>query len=60
MEHLEMFAVEGLRTLCLATKVLDHETYEAWNAEYSQAALQINGREAAVCYCSFLACISSD
>lgn len=48
MQHLEMFAVEGLRTLCLAMKVIDRETYDEWNSKYNQAALQISGREAAV------------
>lgn len=48
MQHLELFAADGLRTLCLAVKELDRDTYDEWNAKYNQAALQISGREAAV------------
>lgn len=48
MQHLELFAADGLRTLCLAVKELDRDTYDEWNAKYNQAALQISGREAAI------------
>lgn len=48
MQHLEMFAADGLRTLCLAVKELDRDAYEEWNSKYNQAALQISGREAAI------------
>jgi magnesium-transporting ATPase (P-type) len=48
MHHLETFAAEGLRTLCLAVKELDKDTYDEWNTKYNQAALQISGREAAI------------
>ncbi|TVY17095.1 Phospholipid-transporting ATPase DNF1 [Lachnellula arida] len=44
-EHLEMFAREGLRTLCIAQKVLDEEEYQEWNREHELAASAIQDRE---------------
>lgn len=44
-EHLEMFAREGLRTLCIACKELDEEAYQAWNKEHDLAAAAIVDRE---------------
>lgn len=44
-EHLEMFAREGLRTLCVAQKILTNEEYEAWSKEHDLAAVSINDRE---------------
>ncbi|TVY26150.1 Phospholipid-transporting ATPase [Lachnellula hyalina] len=44
-EHLEMFAREGLRTLCIAQKVLDEEEYQQWNREHELAASAIQDRE---------------
>ena len=44
-EHLEMFAREGLRTLCVAQKVLGEEKYQAWNREHDLAAAAIQDRE---------------
>ncbi len=44
----EEFAGSGLRTLCLAMKEISQRVYDEWSAKYNQAALQINGREAAV------------
>lgn len=44
-EHLEMFAREGLRTLCIAQKELGEEEYRAWNAEHELAAAAITDRE---------------
>ena len=44
-EHLEMFAREGLRTLCVAQKVLTNEEYEAWSKEHDLAAASINERD---------------
>ena len=46
-EHLEMFAREGLRTLCLARRDLSEDEYRAWNHEYDVAASS-EGREAKV------------
>jgi phospholipid-translocating ATPase len=44
-EHLEMFAREGLRTLCIAQKELDPEEYRKWNAEHELAAASVTDRE---------------
>ncbi|KAL9031463.1 MAG: hypothetical protein Q9196_000524 [Gyalolechia fulgens] len=44
-EHLEMFAREGLRTLCIACKELNEEEYQAWNKEHDLAAAAIIDRE---------------
>ncbi|POS84150.1 P-type ATPase-like protein [Erysiphe pulchra] len=44
-EHLEMFAREGLRTLCIAQKKLSEEEYRQWNREYEKAAASIQNRE---------------
>ncbi|SCV69075.1 BQ2448_2095 [Microbotryum intermedium] len=47
-KHLEEFANEGLRTLCLAYKELDEEQYEAWEREFHEATTLIEGREEAI------------
>lgn len=39
------FAEEGLRTLFLAEKEVDEDTYEAWNEENKAAKLEITDRE---------------
>ena len=44
-EHLEMFAREGLRTLCIATKEIDEDTYQKWNKEHDVAAAAIENRD---------------
>ncbi|CAG8499976.1 11543_t:CDS:10 [Ambispora leptoticha] len=44
-EHLEEFAKEGLRTLCLAKKTIDVKEYEKWNIEYREASTSITERE---------------
>lgn len=44
-EQLEMFAREGLRTLCIAQKELDEDEYQAWNREHDLAAAAIFDRE---------------
>jgi len=44
-EHLEMFAREGLRTLCIAQKELGEEEYRTWNIEHELAAAAIQDRE---------------
>ncbi|EMR71793.1 putative phospholipid-translocating p-type atpase domain-containing protein [Eutypa lata UCREL1] len=45
-EHLEMFAREGLRTLCIAQRVLSEEEYLAWRKEHDRAATALADREA--------------
>ena len=44
-EHLEMFAREGLRTLCIAQRELGEEEYQKWNVEHDLAASAIQDRE---------------
>jgi phospholipid-translocating ATPase len=44
-KHLEMFAREGLRTLCIAYKVLDEKEYIAWRTEHDLAATALEDRE---------------
>jgi phospholipid-translocating ATPase len=44
--HLEEFANDGLRTLCLSFKILDKAKYEKWNSEYRKASALIEHREA--------------
>lgn len=44
-EHLEMFAREGLRTLCIAQREIPEDEYRAWNAEHDIAAAAVQDRE---------------
>ena len=47
-QHLHEFAVEGLRTLCLAYADLDEEWFLNWHRRYRAAASEIENREVAV------------
>ncbi|KAJ7714933.1 hypothetical protein B0H14DRAFT_3522854 [Mycena olivaceomarginata] len=42
--HLEDYATEGLRTLCLAYRDIPEQEYRQWAAIYDQAAATVNGR----------------
>ncbi|EME48532.1 hypothetical protein DOTSEDRAFT_67546 [Dothistroma septosporum NZE10] len=44
-EHLEMFAREGLRTLCIAQRELEEEEYQTWNVDHELAAASVQDRE---------------
>lgn len=44
-EQLEMFAREGLRTLCVADRLLSEEEYESWSREHDIAAAALTDRE---------------
>ncbi|EFW99129.1 phospholipid-translocating p-type ATPase-like protein [Grosmannia clavigera kw1407] len=44
-EHLEMFAREGLRTLCIAQRILTEEEYYAWRKIHDAAATALDDRE---------------
>lgn len=44
-EHLEMFAREGLRTLCIAQRELSEEEYQKWSVEHDLAAAAVQDRE---------------
>lgn len=47
-QHLHEFAVEGLRTLCLAYADLDDLWFEDWHRRYKRAASELTNREEAV------------
>ncbi|KAB8337153.1 hypothetical protein FH972_021457 [Carpinus fangiana] len=44
-EHLEMFAREGLRTLCIARKEISEEYYQKWSKEHDIAAAAVENRD---------------
>ncbi|KAJ3570909.1 hypothetical protein NP233_g4104 [Leucocoprinus birnbaumii] len=44
LAHLEDYATDGLRTLCIAFRDIPEEEYKQWSAIYDQAAATINGR----------------
>ncbi|KAJ5213801.1 hypothetical protein N7449_000970 [Penicillium cf. viridicatum] len=44
-EHLEEFAREGLRTLCVADRLLSEDEYYSWAREHDIAAAAITDRE---------------
>lgn len=43
--HLEEYATEGLRTLCIAQRELTWDTYEKWNKKHEEAAASLENRE---------------
>ncbi|KAI8968964.1 hypothetical protein BDF20DRAFT_827472 [Mycotypha africana] len=44
-EHLEKFANEGLRTLCLAYRFISEKDYKVWNKRYQEASAAIYNRD---------------
>ncbi|CAG8521461.1 1078_t:CDS:2 [Gigaspora margarita] len=44
-EHLEEFAREGLRTLCLGYTEISQEQYNKWNFEFREASTALNDRD---------------
>ena len=44
-QHLEMFAREGLRTLCIAERELSEKEYSEWRKEHDVAAAALKDRE---------------
>jgi len=44
-EHLEMFAREGLRTLCIAQRELSEDQYDKWRKQYDAASAALEDRE---------------
>ncbi|XP_071513897.1 phospholipid-transporting ATPase ID isoform X3 [Panulirus ornatus] len=44
-EHLDSFAADGLRTLCLAYKDLDEEYFQDWKSRHHEAAVSLESRE---------------
>jgi phospholipid-translocating ATPase len=47
-EHLEYFASAGLRTLCLAYKVIPEAEYDEWSHRYHEATVTLEDREDAI------------
>ncbi|XP_071847551.1 probable phospholipid-transporting ATPase IA isoform X3 [Apostichopus japonicus] len=45
IQHLESFAAEGLRTLCLSFREISNEDYEEWSATYYKASTALQNRE---------------
>ncbi|XP_017865231.1 PREDICTED: probable phospholipid-transporting ATPase IA isoform X5 [Drosophila arizonae] len=45
LQHLEEFASEGLRTLCLAVADIDPEVYEEWTHTHHKASIALQYRE---------------
>ncbi|XP_014652933.1 PREDICTED: phospholipid-transporting ATPase FetA-like [Ceratotherium simum simum] len=45
MEHLDDFAIEGLRTLMVAYRELDNAFFQAWSKKHSEACLSLENRE---------------
>lgn len=48
LSHLEAYAGDGLRTLCIASRELSASEYQAWSQKYEAAAAQLDGRAAAL------------
>ncbi|KAK4886421.1 hypothetical protein RN001_002692 [Aquatica leii] len=46
LQQLELFATEGLRTLCCAVATLSNEDYTKWKQTYHQACTSLSNREA--------------
>ncbi|WVO16102.1 hypothetical protein L204_103768 [Cryptococcus depauperatus] len=46
--HLEDYATEGLRTLCLAYREVSEQEYAQWSTMYDNAASQLSGRAEAL------------
>ena len=44
-KNVDNFAEQGLRTLYLAEKYIDQQTYDSWNSESKAAKLEIFNRE---------------
>uniref|UniRef100_A0A667J017 Phospholipid-transporting ATPase n=1 Tax=Lynx canadensis TaxID=61383 RepID=A0A667J017_LYNCA len=45
MEHLDDFAIEGLRTLMVAYRELDNSFFQAWSKKHSEVCLSLENRE---------------
>ncbi|SCV68524.1 BQ2448_645 [Microbotryum intermedium] len=44
MTHLEEYATEGLRTLCIAMREIPEDEYKKWSVIHDKAAATVNGR----------------
>ncbi|KAJ1816443.1 aminophospholipid translocase, partial [Coemansia sp. RSA 2598] len=45
LRHLEEYATEGLRTLCIAMRDISQQEYEQWNMQYTRAATTLTNRQ---------------
>ncbi|XP_045128293.1 phospholipid-transporting ATPase ID-like isoform X3 [Portunus trituberculatus] len=45
-EHLDAFAGDGLRTLCLAYKDLEEDYFQDWKSRHHEAAVSLDNRDA--------------
>lgn len=45
VEHMEEYATEGLRTLCISMNELDPDEYEEWNKKYYEASTALENRD---------------
>ncbi|XP_051154050.1 probable phospholipid-transporting ATPase IA isoform X2 [Leptopilina boulardi] len=48
LEHLEIFASEGLRTLCFAVADVPENRYQSWRELYHKALISTNNRDAKI------------
>ena len=46
MQHLEEYAAEGLRTLCLAMREVSEQEFQEWHQVYNEAATSVGGNRA--------------
>jgi phospholipid-transporting ATPase len=44
LRHLEDFAAEGLRTLCIASRIISEEEYKGWATQYYEASTSMDDR----------------
>lgn len=44
LRHLEDFAAEGLRTLCIASRIVGEQEYSAWSTKYYEASTSMEDR----------------
>ena len=51
-ESLTDFACQGLRTLCVANKIITNEFWEAWDQKYQEAAASIEERDSKIASCA--------
>lgn len=49
--HLDEFSAEGLRTLCLAYRVIDEDWFQEWTSHYRKAACSLSNRDELLCEC---------
>ncbi|CAG8502478.1 453_t:CDS:10 [Ambispora gerdemannii] len=45
LQHLEEYATEGLRTLCIAMREISEDEYQRWSGVYEKASTTLNNRQ---------------